>query len=145
VAGKKIVIVNDYGHHPTEVLATLKAGREKFTDKKIWCVFQPHQYQRTFFLFDDFVKVFSEVLKKSGDKSILNNLILTDIYDVAGREKEDVKKKVNSNMLVEKIGLPEAIHIQRGEIAGYLKNNLANGDVLIIMGAGSIYDLQKEL
>jgi len=145
VSGKKIIIVNDYGHHPTEVLATLKAGREKYQDRKIWCVFQPHQYQRTFFLFDDFVKVFSDVLKKIGNKSILDNLVLTDIYDVAGREREDVKKKVNSKILVEKIGLPSAVYIQRGEIAGYLRDNLVDGDVLIIMGAGSIYDLQKEL
>jgi len=145
ISGKKITIVNDYGHHPTEVLATLKAAREKFPDRKIWCVFQPHQYQRTFFLFDDFVKIFSEALKKSGDKAISDNLILADIYDVAGREKEDMKKKVNSKMLCDKICLPNAKYIQRGEIAGYLKDNLIDGDVLIIMGAGSIYDLQKEL
>jgi UDP-N-acetylmuramate--alanine ligase len=145
ISGKKITIVNDYGHHPTEVLATLKAGREKYPDRKIWCVFQPHQYQRTFFLLDDFVKVFSEVLKKTEDRKILDNLVLTDIYDVAGREREDVKKKVNSKMLCDKIGLPSAIYLPRGEMADYLKNNLIDGDVLIIMGAGSIYDLQKEL
>ncbi len=145
INGKKITIVNDYGHHPTEVLATLKAGREKFPDKKIWCVFQPHQYQRTFFLFNDFVRVFSEALKKTGTKAILDNLILTDIYDVAGREREDVKKKVNSKMLCDKITLPSAIYLPRGDIVNHLKNNLVVGDVLIIMGAGSIYDLQKEL
>lgn len=144
INGKKITIIEDYGHHPTEVLATLKAAREKFPDRKIWCVFQPHQYQRTFFLFDDFIRVFLEVLKESTDKAVLDNLILTDIYDVAGREKEDVKKRVNSKTVCEKINLPSAKHIQRGEIADYLKNNF-DGDVLIIMGAGSIYDLRKEL
>src|SRR3989339_1190384 len=144
INGKKITIIEDYGHHPTEVLATLKAAREKFPDRKIWCVFQPHQYQRTFFLFDDFVRVFLEVLKESTDKAVLDNLILTDIYDVAGRGKEDVKKRGKSKTVCEKINLPSAKHIQRGEKADYLKNNF-DGDVLIIMGAGSIYDLRKEL
>ena len=56
--GKKITVVSDYGHHPNEILATLKAAREKYPNKKIWCVFQPHQHQRTYYLFNDFVKTF---------------------------------------------------------------------------------------
>ena len=58
-------IISDYAHHPTEIKATLKAAREKFPKKEIWCVFQPHQYQRTFYLFKDFVKVFQDALEKN--------------------------------------------------------------------------------
>ena len=93
-----ITVVSDYGHHPTEVLATLKAVREKYpptgragANKKIWCVFQPHQHQRTFYLFDDFVKVFRE--------SPVDNIIITDIYEVAGRETKKINAKVSSKKL----------------------------------------------
>jgi len=86
-----------------------------------------------------------DVLKKIGGRSILNNLVLIDIYDVAGREREDVKKKVNSKMLCEKIGLPNAKYIKTEEAVDYIKGSLTDNDILVIMGAGSIYDLQKEL
>src|SRR5262249_52144273 len=91
--GKMITVVSDYGHHPNEVKATLEAAREKFKDKKIWCVFQPHQYQRTYYLFDDFVEVLQKVA--------IDNIIVTDIYDVAGRETKEISAEVSSKILVE--------------------------------------------
>jgi UDP-N-acetylmuramate--alanine ligase len=91
---RKIIIVSDYAHHPAEILATLKAAREKYPDKKIWCIFQPHQYQRTFYLLKDFVKVLRQVP--------IDNIIITDIYDVAGREEEKISSNVNSENLVKK-------------------------------------------
>ncbi|MBU4350967.1 Mur ligase domain-containing protein, partial [Candidatus Parcubacteria bacterium] len=78
VSGKTINLINDYAHHPTEIEVTLKAVRQKHPKQKITCVFQPHQYQRTFYLFKDFVKVLAE--------AEINSLILTDIYNVSGRE-----------------------------------------------------------
>ncbi|MDP2741676.1 MAG: UDP-N-acetylmuramate--L-alanine ligase, partial [bacterium] len=78
VGKKKIIIISDYAHHPNEILATLKAAREKYPKKFIACVFQPHQYQRTHYLFNDFIKVFRSAL--------IDEFIITDIYDVAGRE-----------------------------------------------------------
>jgi len=81
IGNQKLKIISDYAHHPTEVKATLKAAREKFPNKEIWCVFQPHQYQRTFYLFKDFISVF----KLAIDKIKINKIIITDIYDVAGR------------------------------------------------------------
>jgi len=131
---KKITIVSDYAHHPTEVKATLKAVREKFPDQKIWCVFQPHQYQRTFYLFNEFVKVFSS--------APINNLIITDIYDVAGRETSRIKKEVSSKKLVQAI--PNAVYLAKKDIADYLKKGLKDEDILIIMGAGDIYSLIDE-
>ena len=50
ISGKRITLVSDYGHHPTEVKATVEGAREKYKNKKIWLVFQPHQYQRTYFV-----------------------------------------------------------------------------------------------
>ncbi|GAI51657.1 unnamed protein product, partial [marine sediment metagenome] len=103
----KVEIISDYAHHPTEIRATLKAAREKFPNKKIWCVFQPHQHQRTFYLFRDFVKVFQQ----AGNKSDLNKLIITDIYDVAGREKGNIKSKTSSKKLVKAVNQPWAIYL----------------------------------
>jgi len=129
----KILVISDYAHHPTEIKVTLEAAREKFTRKKIWCVFQPHQYQRTFYLFKDFVKAFL--------KAPIDKLIITDIYDVAGREKGKIKEKISSEKLIEAINKPWAIYLPKEEIVRYLKKNLKGREVVIIMGAGDIYKL----
>lgn len=138
LGNKKFIIISDYAHHPTEIKATLEAAQEKFSDRRIWCIFQPHQYQRTFYLFDDFVKVFSRALQH------LNKLIITDIYDVAGREEGEIKKKINSRKLIKKIDNARAIYLSKGRIKNYLEKNLKKGEVVIIMGAGDIYKLVSE-
>ena len=132
-----ITVVSDYGHHPTEIRATVKAAREKWPNKIIWLVFQPHQYQRTFYLFKDFVRVFKKALAKHW----VNKCIITDIYDVAGREKKEIRKKVNSEKLVKAINKKDAIYLPKQKILNYLKKNLGGGEVVIIMGAGDIYKL----
>lgn len=131
------IIISDYGHHPTEIRVTLKAAREKYPKKKIWCVFQPHQYQRTFYLFKDFVKVFRQ--------APVDKLIITDIYDVAGREEKEIKKKVNSEKLVKAVNKNWVIYLPKKEIINYLKKNLRGGEVVVIMGAGDIYNLVIDL
>lgn len=136
IDNKKFTIISDYAHHPTEIKATLEAAREKFPSKKIWCIFQPHQYQRTFYLFNDFVRVFSG--------ASIDRLIITDIYDVAGREKKEIKKKISSEELIKKIDKPEALYFHRGGIKNYLRRNLKGGEVIIIMGAGDIYKFAEE-
>ena len=136
IDNKKFTIISDYAHHPTEIKATLEATREKFPSKKIWCIFQPHQRQRTFYLFNDFVRVFSG--------ASIDRLIITDIYDVAGREKKEIKKKISSEKLIKKIDKPEALYLQRGRIKNYLRRNLKGGEVVIIMGAGDIYKFAEE-
>lgn len=127
-------LIDDYGHHPTEILATLKGAREKYPNKNIYCVFQPHQYQRTFLLFDDFIKVFKEVI----ETKLVNKLFLIDIYDVAGREGGEFKEKVSSERLVNAV--PGAIYANKDELYG----NLKGGEVIIFMGAGNIYDLSQD-
>jgi len=133
----QLTIVSDYAHHPTEITVTLKAAREKWPKKEIWCVFQPHQYQRTHYLFNDFVKVFS--------RTPIDKVIITDIYDVAGRENKNFKKKVNSEKLVKAIKNPKVIYLPKKKITSYLKNNLQSREVIIMMGAGDIYEVDKAL
>ena len=134
--GKKIIVVSDYGHHPTEVLATLKAVREKYPKKKIWCVFQPHQHQRTYYLFNDFVEVFRE--------APADNIIITDIYEVAGRETKKINAKVSSKKLVKKIEKDNVLYMAPDKTEKYIKENIKSGDILVIMGAGDIYKLVDE-
>jgi len=141
-------IYDDYGHHPTEIKATLAGACELLAIShkplaKLWCVFQPHQYQRTYNLFDQFVSAFG-----AADK-----IILLPIYSVAGREDEGIKNKVNSEMLAEKIRNQEAgsknqeiLYLSDfDKVAEYLRKNLQAGDVCVIMGAGDIYKLTEQL
>src|SRR3990167_6234532 len=100
-------------------MAALRAAREKWPKKKIWCVYQPHQYQRTYYLFKDFVKTFRGA---PADK-----IIITDIYDVAGREEKRIKKDVNSQALVKKINRKSVVYLPNKEILPFLKKNLHQG------------------
>jgi UDP-N-acetylmuramate--alanine ligase len=143
--GRPYTLVSDYGHHPTEIRVTVKAAREKWPKKKIWLVFQPHQYQRTYYLWKDFVKVLSTLP--------LEKLILTDIYDVAGREGGSMRKKVSSEKLVRAIenwklkieNYPVLYIPTPQQVEQYLQKNLQGEEVIMVMGAGDIYDLTLRL
>jgi len=130
---KKITVVSDYAHHPNEILATLNAAREKYKKKTIWCVFQPHQHQRTHYLFSDFVKTFQEV--------VIDKIIITDIYDVAGRETKTKSEGVSAKKLVEKINKESVTYLPMEKIENFVKENINSGDLLVIMGAGDVYKL----
>ncbi|KPJ56559.1 hypothetical protein AMJ49_04590 [Parcubacteria bacterium DG_74_2] len=134
---KPYTLISDYAHHPTQVDVTLRAAREKYPKGKIWCIFQPHQYQRTHYLFKDFVRVFK--------KAPVDKLIITDIYDVAGRENKKIKKKVNSQKLVKVINKSFVSYLPKERIVNFLKKNLKGGEVVIVMGAGDIYNLETKL
>jgi len=127
-------LINDYAHHPTEIKATLTAAREKFGKHKIWAIFQPHQYQRTYYFFNEFVKAFD----------LADEIILTNIYDVAGRETKKISKKVSAKKLAERIkkrGLSCHFIGNFKKIPQFLKKRVKSGDILLIMGAGNIYKL----
>ncbi|MFH1780745.1 MAG: Mur ligase family protein [Candidatus Nealsonbacteria bacterium] len=134
---KPFILISDYGHNPQKALATLKAAREKYPDKTIWCVYQPHQYERTYFLFDGFVRAFK--------KAPIDRLIITDIFDVAGRENKKTRQKVDSQKLVKAVNQKSVSYLPKDKIVPYLKKEVQKGEVLIIMGAGDIYQIDKEL
>lgn len=128
------LVYDDYGHHPTEIKATLKGVREFFGDKKIWCVFQPHLYSRTKMLLEDFGKSF-----KNADE-----VLLADIY--AAREPKD--KSINSKILAKKIMTNggQAVYFDSFEkITNFLKEKNKNGDMIITMGAGDVYKIGESL
>ena len=130
-------LVSDYGHHPTEVRVTMEAARKKWPRKKIWLIFQPHQYKRTYYLFEEFVDVLSRLP--------IEKLILTDIYYVAGREDPGIKQRVSAQKLARAVirtkhCVPNVTYIPiLQDIQRHLKENLKGGEVVVVMGAGDIY------
>lgn len=137
VDGKKIKMVFDYGHHPTQIKLTMEAARVKWPKKKIICVFQPHQAWRTYLLFEGFVAAFK--------KSPLDRIFITDIYQVSGRESAKIAKKINSRKLVDAIDCKKIEYSSRKQIFKKLKSGIAGGEIVLILGAGDIYDLFKRL
>ncbi len=135
ISNKKIRfnLINDYAHHPTEIRATIQAVKEKYYNRRIVIVFQPHQYERTYRLFDGFVESLSSFQ--------VDKLLIPDIYTVKGRESEEVMKSVSSDKLAERI--PEAIYSGNIEQTIELINELLQeDDILVIMGAGDIYKIE---
>lgn len=122
-----IRVVDDYAHHPTEVIATLKSARS-CTRGKVLCVFQPHTYTRTKELLNDFSTAFT----------LADKVYVTDIY--AAREKDD--GSIHSPDLVKKINehLNNAVYISSFEdIVDALIRDSSAGDLVLTMGAGDVY------
>jgi len=131
----KILLVDDYGHHPKEVAVTLQAVRSGWPGRRVVLVFQPHRYTRTRDLFDDFSIVLSET----------NVLVLLDVY-AAG---EAVISGADSRALSRAIrvrGKVEPVFVEnRNELADTLKGIIREGDVLVTMGAGDISSVAPQL
>ncbi len=128
---KNIVLISDYAHHPTEIEKTLEAARETYPQKRIICLFQPHQQKRTEYLFDDFVRV----LKAAP----VDRIILSEIYGVAGRE--NTGSRINSKKLAFASGKNVVYGGKARNSGRYVEKIAKEGDVVIIMGAGDIYEV----
>jgi len=131
-----VTIVDDYAHHPTEIRVTLKAARERFPGRRLWCVFQPHQHSRTRFFLKDFARSFDNA----------DMIVVPDIYFVSGREEDD--PPVSAKDLVGEISNCGGDAVYLGDfdtIEDYLVRNLARGDVLITMGAGNVNEVAKRV
>ena len=119
------LVIDDYAHHPTEITATLNAVKN-VEHNRVWCIFQPHTYTRTYSLLDDFAKALSQA----------ENVIITDIY--AAREKDT--GLVTSKDLADKI--EGSVYLKTfDEIAKYIKENASEGDIVLTMGAGNVCDI----
>ena len=128
------LIYDDYAHHPTEIKTTLKAFREKFPNKKLVVVFQPHLFSRTKLLLNEFARSFEDVDK----------VILAPIY----KAREEEIKNISSKVLAEKIKQKgkNVLALENFEkIVHYLIANTGKNDVIITMGAGDIYKVGEGL
>lgn len=123
---QNISVIDDYAHHPTEIMATLSAAK-RYPHNRMWCVFQPHTYTRTITLLEEFSKAFE----------MSDEIIIADIY--AAREKDT--GLVHSKDLTKAIMAKGKDAHYLGDfqtIVSYLLENVAPGDMVITMGAGNI-------
>ena len=127
------ILIDDYGHHPVEISATIQAIRQKFPRKKICMIFEPHRFTRTHQLFDDFVKVLSQV----------DSLLLLDIYPAS----EKPIKGISSKKLISEIAKnhKNAEYIGKTDPLVWLQSNYENFSILITQGAGTISKLNKKI
>ena len=131
---KGILIVDDYGHHPVEIMATLKAARTGW-GKRIVAVFQPHRYSRTQTLFKDFLTAFYDA----------DVLILTDIYPAGEDRIEGVEAKALFEGIRE-YGHKDVTYLaDKKEIVQHLLRIISPGDLVITLGAGDIWQVSEEL
>lgn len=127
-----IVVIDDYAHHPTEIMATLSAARN-VRHNKLWCVFQPHTYSRTKNLFDEFGRAFGDA----------DEIIVADIY--AARETDD--GTISAAMLAERIAKEGGNARYVGDFAAirqHLETHCRTGDLLLTVGAGDVYKIGEE-
>ncbi|OGY64578.1 MAG: hypothetical protein A3I89_02675 [Candidatus Harrisonbacteria bacterium RIFCSPLOWO2_02_FULL_41_11] len=127
-----VLVYDDYGHHPAEIKATLKAVREAFANKKIFCVFQPHLYSRTKLLMNDFAKSFNDA----------DAVIVMDIY--AAREKNDGTSSADLVKKTQKYHKNARYAENFSKAAKILIAETKKGDLVITMGAGDVYKIGEQ-
>ena len=127
-AGGRFTLVDDYGHHPAEMAATIAAARGAFPGRRLVLAFQPHRYSRTRDLFEEFVKVLSTA----------DALVLADVY-AAGEPAIPAADGASLARAVRSAGTLEPVFIEDiGRMAEGIRGVARDGDVVLTMGAGSI-------
>ncbi len=131
----KVMLVDDYGHHPTEVAVTIQAARQGWQNKRVVMIFQPHRYSRTRDLFDDFVQVLSQV----------DVLIMLDVYaageaPIAGADSRALCRSIRNLGKIDPIFVAD--HAQLAEIMDQV---LQDGDLILAQGAGNVSKLSRQL
>jgi len=130
-----MTVLDDYAHHPTEIQATLRAARDFYRPSRLVCVFQPHQHSRTRFLLRDFARSFGAA----------DEVIVPDIYFVRDSDRE--KDCISSEDLVAQIRLNggAAIYLKTfDDITAHLRSTLREGDMVVTMGAGNIWEVADD-
>ncbi len=130
-----ITVVDDYGHHPTELAAVLKTIRRRWPGKRLVSIFQPHRFTRTRDLFDDFARVLSEV----------DVLLLLDVYGageepIAGADSRALARAIRAH------GKVEPIYVEDAENARTTLERVSeNDDIVAVLGAGNVSRVAEEL
>ncbi len=131
----ELILVDDYGHHPVEIKATLKTARDVWPERRLVAVFQPHRFSRTQHLMRDFWSAFNDS----------DHLIVMDIYPAGEKPIEGV----HASKIVEgvrNLGHKNAEYIKnRSDVVPHLLKILKPGDVVMTLGAGNIWELDQEL
>ena len=135
VAGGKVLLVDDYGHHPRELAATLQAAREGWPERRLVVAFQPHRYTRTRDLLDDFAEVLSQP----------DVLLLTEVYAagepaIAGADGRTLARAIRNRGRVDPVFVQKAQDLPQA-----LLDVLKDGDLVLTLGAGDIGAVAAEL
>jgi UDP-N-acetylmuramate--alanine ligase len=131
-------VIADYAHHPSEIRATIDACRLRFWRKRVIAVFQPHQYERTKLLFPEFETAFNGA----------DTVCFLDIYEVAGRERKKRDPKIHSFYLAESLarkGIDAHYVSYSSRLPEFLAEYAGPRSVILMMGAGSIWEMTKRL
>jgi UDP-N-acetylmuramate--alanine ligase len=129
------IIIDDYGHHPEEIIATLKSTRELYPENNIIAVFHPHSYTRTEALLHDFSQSFNDA----------NRVIVLDIYGSARENSGKVSSQDLVN-LINKYDPGKAEYIPKIEdVTDYLKGSISIKDLVITIGAGNVNEVAENL
>ncbi|MGH7897196.1 MAG: UDP-N-acetylmuramate--L-alanine ligase, partial [Candidatus Binatia bacterium] len=129
-----ILVVDDYGHHPEEIRATLRAAREGF-DRRLVVAFQPHRYSRTRDLFADFLTAFDDAEK----------LFLTEVYAAGELPIEGMSGEALYQALRKRGHLDVDFRATRAALGAAVLDALRPGDLLVVLGAGDIYKVGEDV
>jgi UDP-N-acetylmuramate--alanine ligase len=133
--GGKVTLVDDYGHHPREIAATIQAARESWPDQRLVMIYQPHRYTRTRDLFNDFCDVLS----------LPDRLMLLDVYSAGEEFIEGADGAALMRGIAER-GKIEPIFIDRHDVLPLMiERELKDGDILLMQGAGNIGAIAAQL
>ena len=130
----KVKLIDDYGHHPTEIKATIDAVKATNPKKKISMIFQPHRFSRSIFLFDEFIECLSE----------LDNVVILDIYSAGEQNQENISAYSFVNALVDK-GKNAFFAKNLKQICKHLDSVVGDEEILITQGAGNIVDISNSI
>ncbi|MGB5845470.1 MAG: UDP-N-acetylmuramate--L-alanine ligase [Anaerolineales bacterium] len=127
-----IAVIDDYAHHPTEIRATLGAARNRYPDRELWAVWQPHTYSRTETLFDEYLTAFSEA----------DHVLVTEVY----ASREPVRDDFSALQVVQSMQHPDASFLASNtQVADYLIANLNPGDVVLVLSAGDANQISAQV
>lgn len=129
------ILIDDYGHHPEEIRATLKGAREIYPEKNIWAIFHPHSFSRTEALLSEFSQSFDDADK----------VIILDIYGSA-RETSGKVSSEDLTVLINKYSHGKAEYIPTiPEAIEFLKDKIGPEDLVISIGAGNVFEVVHKL
>jgi len=134
-----IMIIDDYAHHPTAIAATLEATRQRYPNRRIVTVYQPHMYSRTKTFFEQFLHAFDEA----------DVAIISDIFPARERDTGIVHARDMVNAMAQRKHFKDGAVVLHGgnvqDTTQTVKMTLCSGDILLIMGAGDIYTVTEQL
>ena len=127
-----ITVIDDYAHHPTEIRATLAAARNRYPDRQLWAVWQPHTYSRTLTLQKEYLTAFSEA----------DHVLVTEVY----ASREPFNADFSALQVVQAMEHPDVRFLaSNSQVTDFLVTNLQGGDVLIVLSAGDANQISQDV